>query len=162
MPSKLYPNLVKIEVFTVMVQRGHDRLMDIPLMCWWWGKESAIINLQVQLVWGLHARGQQTTVNHYLLPPGGSFSICRMAQRYCWVYLLMGIQEPAPRLLLTVSPWSRISSLPWLRTVWICPLELREGPGGWMKAVSCGQRSGQCKKVLCDTRTKELPGIIEA
>ena len=28
----------------------------------------------------------------------------------------MGFQEPAPRLLLTVSPWSHISSLPWLRT----------------------------------------------
>ena len=31
-----------------------------------------------------------------------------------------------------------------------------------MKAVSWGQRSGQCKKVLCDTRTKELLGILEA
>ena len=26
-------------------------------------------------------------------------------------------------------------SLPWLTTAWICPLELREGHRGWMKAV---------------------------
>ena len=28
-------------------------------------------------------------------------------------------------------PYLLIPSLPWLATVWICPLELREGQGGW-------------------------------
>ena len=30
--------------------------------------------------------------------PGGGFSICKTAQRYCYVYCLRGNQDPAPRL----------------------------------------------------------------
>ena len=35
--------------------------------------------------------------------PGGGFSICKIAQRHCCVYPLMGKQDLTPRLLLTVS-----------------------------------------------------------
>ena len=99
--------------------------MDILLMNWWRGV--IIINHHIQLVWGLQAGGQPIIINHQLLPPGGGFSIWRTAQRYCYVYPLMRNQDPAPRLLLTVSPWSRIPSLPSLTTAWICLLEPREG-----------------------------------
>ena len=40
-------------------------------------------------------------------------------------------------------------SLPWLTTAWICPSELREVHGGWMKAVPYNQRHGGHRKVLC-------------
>ena len=29
-----------------------------------------------------------------------------------------------------------IASLPWLAAVWICPLKLREGPGGWTFTIT--------------------------
>ena len=121
--------------------------MDILLMNWWWGV--IIINLHIQLVWGLQAGGQPIIINHQLLPPGGGFSIWRTTQRYCYVYPLMRNQDPAPRLLLTVSPWSHIPSLSSLTTAWICLLEPREGHGGWMKVVSWNQRDGGHRKPLC-------------
>ena len=40
-------------------------------------------------------------------------------------------------------------SLPYLTTAWICPLETREGHGGWMKAVSCNGKNGGHRKTLC-------------
>ena len=38
-----------------------------------------------------------------------------------------------------------IPSLPWLATVWICPLELREGQGVWMKPICYKQETGMWK-----------------
>ena len=40
----------------------------------------------------------------------------KIAQRHCCVCPLMGKQNLAPRLLLTVSSWSLIPSLPYLTT----------------------------------------------
>ena len=40
-----------------------------------------------------------------------------------------------------------ISSLPWLATVRICPLELREGQRGWMKPISYKQEMGGMKGI---------------
>ena len=37
-----------------------------------------------------------------------------------------------------------VPSLPWLTAVWICPLELKEVHGGWMKPVSCNQERFLC------------------
>ena len=53
-------------------------------------------------------------------------------QRYCYVYFLRMNQLPALRLQycsLTASPFYSSSPLPlsWQVTVWICPLELKEG-----------------------------------
>ena len=51
-----------------MVHRGgHDQLMDILLIGWWWGNwESASSTFWFQLVWGLCACGQHT-VSFFLL-----------------------------------------------------------------------------------------------
>ena len=42
---------------------------------------------------------------------------------------------------------SSIPSLPWLATVWICPLELREGQGGWRKPIFYKQEMGDTEKI---------------
>ena len=60
---------------------------------------------------------------------------CRETQKYCFVYSLSQKQDPAPRLhdyFLTIPPLflhplSKFLSLPWSASVWIYPLELREG-----------------------------------
>ena len=56
------PNLDGVvRSFIVMVQRGHDLLLNILLIGWWWGKwESASSTFWFQPVWGLHACGQHT------------------------------------------------------------------------------------------------------
>ena len=107
------------------------------------------VNLQVQRVWGLQACGQHTILN--LLPPGGGFSICRVTQRYC-VYPLMWEMGPCPRAALDC--FSLVShTLPSLTAAWICPLELREGPRGWMKAVSYDQRNAWHKDLVSRSPT---------
>ena len=50
-------------------------------------------------------------------------------------------EEPGPLFyhctsFLTALPLFLLPSLPWLATVWICLLELREGQGSWMKPIS--------------------------
>ena len=78
-----------------------------------------------------------------LLPPGGGFGICRMAQSYFSVHPWRGTRTlPQGRTVVSCLflPYLRIPSLPWLASVWICSLELREGHGGWMKPVSCNQK----------------------
>ena len=40
--------------------------------------------------------GQLNIVNHSFLLPGGGFNICKTAQRYCFMYLLMGNEDLAP------------------------------------------------------------------
>ena len=40
-----------------------------------------------------------------------------------------------------------IPSRPWLAIVWIRPLELREGQGGWMKPISCRQETENTEQI---------------
>ena len=50
-----------VKRFIVMVQRGHDPLVDILLTGWWWNKwESASSTFWFQVVWGLHVCGKHT------------------------------------------------------------------------------------------------------
>ena len=42
-----------------------------------------------------------------------------------------------------------IPSLLWLATVWIFPLKLREGHGGWMGPISYNQDMGDRERILC-------------
>ena len=51
-------------------------------------------------------------------------------------------------------PGLRIPFLPWSATVWICPLDLREGPGGWMRPIFQKQGMGDTK-AFC---AQEPPG----
>ena len=135
----------------VMVQRGgHDQLMDILLIGWWWGYwGSATSTFWFQLVCGL----------------------CTCGQHMVNFFHLMGVSVPAEQLKDTVMyiPWRRtktlpqgctivswlllpclcIPSLPWLATVWACPLEFREGHESWIKPISCKQGTGDTERLLC-------------
>ena len=44
-----------------------------------------------------------------------------------------------------------IPLFPWLVTAWIsiCPMELRDHLGGWMKPFSCKQETGDTVRLLC-------------
>ena len=72
-----------------------------------------------------------------------SFSVWRRAQRYSYVCLLMGKQDPAPRLPLTCFSSLFSHPLPSLKNNCLnLPLKLRGGHRGWVKAVSCNKRNG--------------------
>ena len=49
-----------------------------------------------------------------------------------------------------------IPSLPWLATVWICPLEFREGQRGWIKPISYKQEMGDTRDFLGGPVVKTL------
>jgi len=102
MSSKLYVlDLERIvRSFIVMVQRGCGQLVDFLLISWWWGKwevASSTFWFQNICLWAAYS---------YLVLPGEGFSICKTAQRYCCVYLLMGNQDPALKatLLFLIAP----------------------------------------------------------
>ena len=135
-----------------MVQRGRGQLVDLLLIGWWGGKwESASSTFWFQPLWGLRACGQHT-VN---FSPHGGFGICRRAQSHCYVYPLRGVTRTLPWGCTIVSwlllPCLCIPSLSWLASVWTCLLDLREGPGGWMKPISCNQEMGMgdTERLLC-------------
>jgi len=48
-----------------------------------------------------------------------------------------------------------IPSLPWLETVWICPLESWESHGSWMKSISCKQEMGDTEWICTSRGPKE-------
>ena len=65
-----------------------------------------------------------------------------------------GNQDFPPRLpycYLIVPPFLLSLCIPFLllATVWTCPLEFREGPGGWIKHISCNQEMGKSERLLC-------------
>ena len=85
----------------------------------------------VQPVWGPWAHIQSEVT---VLSLGGGLRSCSRTQRYIVLYPLWG----GTRTLLyhcTLVSWLLlcffIHSLPWLVTVWICPLELGKVLGGW-------------------------------
>ena len=100
------------------------------LISWWWGERTVCIrNLELSLklpfsIWV------------------GGLSSCIRTQSYLYVYPFRRNQD-LPQGCTIVSwlllPYLCIPSLPWLATVWTCPLELREGHGGWMKPISYKQ-----------------------
>ena len=52
-----------------------------------------------------------------------------------------------------------IPSLLWLATVWTCPLELREGHGGWMKPISYKQEMGDTERLCTRESYRVLLGF---
>ena len=46
-----------------------------------------------------------------------------------------------------------IPSLPWLVTIWICPLELMEGQGGWMQPVSYKQEMEDTERIYTQEKS---------
>ena len=83
----------------VIVQRGHDQLVDTLLMGWWWDKwESATSTFRFSRPRICMFVGSIPLLT--LLPRGGGFSICRTVQRYCCVYPLMGKIGSCPKAAL--------------------------------------------------------------
>ena len=124
--------------------------MDILLIGWWGGNwELASSTFWFVLVWGLRACGQHAVNFSHLMgvsvsakqlrdivlciPWGGTRTLPQGCAIVSWLFLLCFC----------------IPSLPWLATVWKCPLELREGLGGWMKPISCNQRMRDTERLLC-------------
>ena len=65
------------------------------------------------------------------------------------VYPLRGNQDSGPGLhycFLTAPLYLCISPVPCLAVIWIWSLQLREGPGGWMKTVSSNPEKGGHRK----------------
>ena len=50
-------------------------------------------------------------------------------------------------------PCLYIPSLPWLVTIWICPLELMEGQGGWMQPVSYKQGMEDTERIYIQEKS---------
>ena len=54
-----------------------------------------------------------------------------------------------------------IPSLPGLATVCTCLLELREGPGGWMKPISCHHEMGDTERIL-HPGASQCPAVFQS
>ena len=67
------------------------------------------------------------------------------------MYPLRGNQDPDPRLhyCFLIDPALSLHLLSSLIRSWTCPLELREGLGGWMKPVFYSQEMGVTERILC-------------
>ena len=89
------------------------------------------------------APGILCSVWSYHLSPGWG------AQRHGYAYFF----EKEPGLCQEAVPTFDcfscfcIPSLPWLAIVWIHPLELREGQGGWMKPISYRQEMENTEQI---------------
>ena len=115
-------------------------------MCWWWGKQESVSStFRFQLVWGLHACGQHTTVNCNFFHLEG-VSVSAKQFRHCCVYPLMGKQD-----LVSLDCLSLVSTtLPSLINNGLnLPTGTQEGHGGWIKVISYNQRNGGHRKALC-------------
>ena len=134
--------------------------MDLFLIGWWGDhKESASSTFWFQPVWGLCAGGQHAV----------NFSHLQSSSKILFCVSLEGEPGPCPKAALlfplAVPALSHIPSLPWLASVWTCPLELREGHGGWMKPTSCNQDTGGHRKAFVPkspTRSCLVSGFLNA
>ena len=128
-------------------------------MGWRWGsQESASLTFWFQLAWGL-----------WFLSSDGDFSICKTAQRYCYVLPLRGNQvlhQGCTNVYWLLLPCICILSLPWLTTVLTCPLELREGHEDWSLFPVIKRRIGHknfcayepCRVLLAFTEMSDNEG----
>ena len=98
------------------------RVCDLLLIGWWWGWFSRNLELSLKLPSS---------------PPPSWVGAMVPAEelRDTIIYIPWGRTRTLPQACIIVSwllfPCLCIPSLPWLATVWICPLGLREGLGGW-------------------------------
>ena len=116
----------------------HLPLCTFLLIVWWWGNQAVFQESCAQ---------PEVTVLHL----GRDLSSCRRTQRYFVMYIPWGGTRTLPHGCTIVS-WLLllcfcVPSLPWKATVWICPLELREGQGGWMKPISYKLETGDPERI---------------
>ena len=74
--------------------------------------------------------------------------------------VLISLQVQGP--LKSLFPYFCIPSLPWLATVWICPLALREDLGGWMKLISCKQETQDMKSLFAQKPTESYSVSVDS
>ena len=130
------------------------RVYDLPLIGWWCSNrwlsfpESQWSAFWFQPVWGPCACVQpEVTILHL----GRGLSFSRRTQKYIVMNIPWGGTRILPitaLLFLDCSSFFCIPSLPLLVTVWICPLELRKGLGGWSLFPTNkkqGTQKGFCK-----------------
>ena len=149
MSSKLCVLTWRGEEFYRNGSRGGDQLMDILLIGWWSGnRESASSTFWFQQVWGLCPCGQQTVSFSYLV----GVSVCAKHLKETVLCIPWGgtrtLPQGCPVASQLLLPCLCTPSLSWLATVWTCPLELREGQGGWIKPISCKQEKGRYRKTF--------------
>ena len=120
-----------VRSFIVMVQRRCNQHVDILLIGWWWGNRgSTSSTFWLQPIWGLLACGQHTVNFLHLLEVSVPAEQLRdIFMCIPWVGTRTRSQNCT--IVSWLFPCLCIPSLPWLATVWTCPLELREGHGGW-------------------------------
>ena len=116
-----------------------------------WGKwESTSPTFWFQQVWGLHACGQQT-VNFFHLVGGSQYLQNSLKILLC--VSLDGNQDPAPRLHYCFSwlflPCLCIPSLPWLASVWTCPVGTQRRSWRLNEAYFLLSRNGGHRRLLC-------------
>ena len=159
-PSSPTPEKM-VRSFKVIVQRRCDQLMDTFLIGWWWSKyESASSTFRPNWSGVCMLVGSiPSLITNFFHCEWVSVSADYLNDII--VYIPWGKPRTLPQdcCWLFVSPWSHIPSLPWLATAWIWPLKLREGPGGWMMAVSYNRRNGGYRKALCPGAHGALLGI---
>ena len=143
-----------------MAQRGE---WDILLTGWWWGHwESASSTFWFQQVWDPHACGQQT-VNFCHLGGGVSISAKQLKDIVISLKTDPGL---CPQGYAIVFWWLLfclcIVSLPWLATVWTCPLELRKGVTERLLCPGAPQGPAQFQRPVKDagTASKSEPVFI--
>ena len=134
------------EVFIGNICGEGCRVCDFLLIGWWWGSgevlqescaqpEVAILHLGGGLG---SAEGLKNIVMY--IPWGGTKTLPQGCTIVSWLLL----------------PCFCIPSLLWSATVRICPLELREGHGGWMKPTSYKQETGDTERIC----TRELHRVL--
>ena len=110
------------------------RVCDFLLIGWWWGNRVMLsLKLPSSTSVGALVPTEELKGIVMCIPSGGTRILPQGCTIVSWLLLLCFCIPP----------------LPWLATVWICPLELREGPGGWMKPISYKQEMGDMERLLC-------------
>ena len=113
------------------------RVYGFLLIDWWWDNMSVLQESRAQ---------PEVTILHL----SGGLSSCRKTQ--ILLCIPWGGTRTLPQGCTIVSwlflPCFCILSLPWLATVWTCPLELRESHEGWMKPIFYRQEMEETERFV--------------
>ena len=115
-PTLIAYNGFRGRVFKAIWGEG-CRLCDFLLIGWWWGNRAVLQKSCAQ---------SEVSILHL----GGALVPAELRDRCC-VYLLRKNQGPSFHCYNIISWGLHLSLTYWLASLWICPLELREGLGGW-------------------------------
>ena len=103
---------------------------------WWWGNRAVLQESCVQ---------SEVIILHL----GGGPVLYKNSKTLLCIFFLVGtrtLSQGCTTIWLFLLCFC-IPSLPWLAIVWIHPLELREGQGGWMKPISYRQETENTEQI---------------